>query len=69
MGAGCDLDMDQVAEVLTAGTDSICVHSIGYTLTVYRYIGGAMCSTVQSSDSACMGWRLLVLKPRREMWR
>ena len=46
VGAGCDLDMDQVAEVLTAGTDSICVHSIGYTLTVYRYIGFCMCSTV-----------------------
>jgi RNA-binding protein YhbY len=28
--------MDKVAEVLTAGTDSICVHSIGYTLTLYR---------------------------------
>ena len=49
VGAGCGLDMDQVAEVLTAGTDSICVHSIGYTLTVYRYIGGSMCSTEQSS--------------------
>ena len=69
VGAGCDLDMDQVAEVLTAGTDSICVHSIGYTLTVYRYIGGAMRRTVQCSFSACMGWRLLVLQPRRSPWR
>lgn len=36
IGGGCDLDMDKVAEALTAGTDSDAVHSIGYTLTLYR---------------------------------
>ncbi len=37
MGGGCDLDMDQVAEALTAGTDSIRVHTVGFTLTLYRW--------------------------------
>lgn len=36
IGAGCDLDMDTVAQVLEEGTDSVCVHSIGYTVTLYR---------------------------------
>jgi hypothetical protein len=45
--------MDQVAEVLTAGTDSICVHSIGYTLTLYRYIVSSLrFSTLQWVASA-----------------
>lgn len=36
VGGGCDLDMDTVSDALTHGTDSVQVHSVGFTLTVYR---------------------------------
>ena len=37
IGGGSDLDTEQVCELLTCATDSVCVHSVGFTLTLYRY--------------------------------
>ena len=29
--------MEQVYDALTTATDSVCVHAVGFTLTLYRY--------------------------------
>jgi RNA-binding protein YhbY len=38
IGGGSDLDTEQVCELLTSATDSVMVHSVGFTLTLYRYV-------------------------------
>ena len=38
IGGGSDLDTDQVHDLLTTATDSICVHTVGFTLTLYRCV-------------------------------
>lgn len=52
IGAGCDLDMDTVAQVLEEGTDSLCVHSIGYTVTLYR------CAVLLSFTGVLRNWQV-----------
>mmetsp|Transcript_4042 Transcript_4042/g.11713 ORF Transcript_4042/g.11713 Transcript_4042/m.11713 type:complete len:414 (+) Transcript_4042:64-1305(+) len=36
VGGGCDADLDTIRDVLTEGTDSVQIHTIGFTLTLYR---------------------------------
>ena len=38
IGGGSDLDTDHVRDMLTTATDSVCVHTVGFTLTLYRYV-------------------------------
>ena len=45
-GGACQTDMQEVHDLLTAATDSICVHSVGYTLTLFRWAELHLCNGI-----------------------
>lgn len=47
-GSACQTDMQSVHDLLTAATDSVCVHSVGYTLTLFR------CTSSSSPIRLCL---------------